>query len=214
MLPLIYHPAYSAPFPEAHRFVMSKFARLHDYVAEQGWIALDGSNLFQPEPASLEQLAIAHDPDYLQQLVTNTVPEKAWRRIGLPWSEALIERTLLAPNGTLLAAQKALEYGIACHLGGGTHHAHRDFGSGFCMVNDLAYAALSLRRANIVNTVLIFDLDVHQGDGTATIVSNESEIFTCSIHCDKNFPFRKSVSDLDVGLPLDMDDAAYLSKVS
>jgi acetoin utilization deacetylase AcuC-like enzyme len=214
MLPLIYHPTYSCPFPDNHRFVMSKFARLYDYAVESGFVSDNKSNVFEPEAVSLGALSIAHAKDYLHQLASNSVPDKDWRRVGLPWSDGLIRRTLLAPNGTLLTAQKALEHGIACHLAGGTHHAHRNFGSGFCMVNDLAYAALSLINSKRVDKVLIFDLDVHQGDGTATILAEASNIFTCSMHCEKNFPFRKANSDLDVPLPLSMKDDDYLESVS
>jgi acetoin utilization deacetylase AcuC-like enzyme len=214
MLPLIYHPDYSCPFPENHRFVMSKFRRLYDFAQESGLIQQDHSNLFQPEAASLDDLSIAHDLNYLQQLTSDSLDRKCMLRIGLPWSEGLIKRTLLAPNGTLLTAHKALEYGLACHLAGGTHHAHRDFGSGYCMVNDLAYTALSLIQSNTVDRILIFDLDVHQGDGTAAILKDQQQIFTCSIHCEKNFPFRKSESDLDIGLPLNMEDDDYLEQVS
>ena len=213
MLPLIYHPEYTCPFPENHRFVMTKFRRLYDYALESGLVKADLSNLFQPKKTSLQDLSIAHDLDYLEQLTSDSLDRKSMLRIGLPWSEGLINRTLIAPNGTLLTAHKALEYGIACHLAGGTHHAHRDFGSGYCMVNDLAYTALSLINNKTVEKVLIFDQDVHQGDGTAAILQHHPQIFTCSIHCEKNFPFRKMDSDLDIGLPINMADDEYLSKV-
>ncbi|WP_348523881.1 histone deacetylase [Endozoicomonas sp. G2_1] len=210
LLPLVYHENYSCPFPENHRFVMSKFVRLHDYLKAKGMIK---ANVFRPKPATIEDLSIAHSNDYLAQMVRNQLDEKTWRRVGLPWSQGLIDRTLTAPNGTLLAAKLALKYGIASHLAGGTHHAHYDFGSGFCMVNDLAYTALSLLNEKQVERVLIFDLDVHQGDGTAAILANEKRAFTCSIHCQKNFPFRKSQSDLDIGLVNELGDDDYLSVV-
>lgn len=213
MLPIVYHPNYSCPFPEDHRFVMSKFERLYHYVCTQGYIAESSENLFHPETASLSDLAIAHDVAYLENLCRNRVDSSEWRRIGLPWSEALIERTLTAPNGTLLTARLALDRGMACHLAGGTHHAHYDFGSGFCMLNDLAYTALTLLKTNEVKKVLIFDLDVHQGDGTAAILQHEPRAFTCSIHCEKNFPFRKQKSDLDFGLAVGLKDAEYLKVV-
>lgn len=214
MLPLIYHPNYSCPFPEDHRFVMSKFRRLFDYLQASGLVLPDHRNLFAPDVADLHTLAIAHCPNYLEDLLGNQGCPKAWRRVGLPWSEGLIERTLTAPNGTLLAARLALQYGIACHLAGGTHHAHRDFGSGFCLINDLAYTALSLLENSEVERILIFDCDVHQGDGTAAILVGVSGVVTCSIHCEKNFPFRKVQSDVDIGLPLHMEDDAYLEIVS
>ncbi|MFT6030404.1 MAG: acetoin utilization deacetylase AcuC-like enzyme [Oleiphilaceae bacterium] len=213
MLPLVYHDNYSCPFPEDHRFVMSKFRRLYDKALKRGFIEPDGANLFTPEIARLEELAIVHCPNYLQNLLGNQICQKAWRRVGLPWSKGLVDRTMTAPNGTLLAAHLALKYGISCHLAGGTHHAHRDFGSGFCMVNDLAYTALKLLEAKEISRILIFDCDVHQGDGTASILSGQQGAFTCSIHCEKNFPFRKSHSDLDVGLPLYMNEDNYIEVV-
>jgi acetoin utilization deacetylase AcuC-like enzyme len=211
VLPLVYHPNYSCPFPEQHRFVMSKFVRLHDYCRQQGLIGRN--NLFRPEAATLSDLSIAHTPEYLAMLCDQSLDPKAWRRIGLPWSQGLIDRTLTAPNGTLLTARLALQHGMACHLAGGTHHAHRDFGSGFCLLNDLAYSALTLLAQGEVSKVLIFDLDVHQGDGSAAILASEPRAFTCSIHCEKNFPFRKSASDLDIGLDQHLSDQPYLEVV-
>lgn len=209
-LPLVYNPNYSCEFPENHRFVMSKFVRLYDYVRAKGMIT---NNLWHSKTASLNDLSLAHDPDYLNLLCGNQVDAKAWRRVGLPWSQGLVDRTLTAPNGTYLTACLALEYGLASHLAGGTHHAHYDFGSGFCILNDLAYAAKRLLNEGRVNSILIFDLDVHQGDGTAAILQDDDRIFTCSIHCEKNFPFRKSASDLDIGLENGMQDKAYLTRV-
>ena len=133
--------------------------------------------------------------------------------MGLPWSEGLVKRSLISPNGTFLTASLALRHGIACHLAGGTHHAHYDFASGYCILNDLAIAALALVSQSKVQRVLIFDCDVHQGDGTATILQDVSEITTCSIHCEKNFPHRKAKSDIDIELPKGLGDQAYLSIV-
>ncbi|MEH6343626.1 MAG: histone deacetylase [Bermanella sp.] len=214
MLPIVYHPNYSCPFPSGHRFVMRKFVDLYQEVLKQGLIAPDHRNLYSPQTATIEALACVHDVDYLQSLVGNQVDQKAWRRVGLPWSQGLVDRTLTAPNGTLLSARLALQKGLACHLAGGTHHAHHDFGSGFCMINDLAYTATTLLQSGEVKRVLIFDLDVHQGDGTAAILQNQANAFTCSIHCQKNFPFRKQNSDLDIGLEKGLEDAAYLQVVA
>lgn len=213
MLPIIYHPNYSCEFPEKHRFVMRKFADLYAQVNALGLLAVDGRNLFQPTQASLADLSLAHCPDYVAQMCSNQVDHRAWRRIGLPWSQGLVARTLTAPNGTLLTARKALQYGLASHLAGGTHHAHYDFGSGFCILNDLAYCAQTLLSTGEVNKLLIFDLDVHQGDGTAAMLAKQANAITVSIHCEKNFPFRKYPSDVDVGLPMHMQDAQYLSIV-
>ena len=206
-LPLVYHPNYSFSFDPKHRFVMSKFANLYNEVKSMGLI---GENLVQPELGSPTPLELVHCEDYVWDLWRNQLDVKAMRRIGLPWSEQLMARTFTAPLGTLKTAELALEHGIACHLAGGTHHAHYDFGSGYCMVNDLAFTSTTLIQQGKVNNVLIFDLDVHQGDGTAAMLKHNPYVFTCSIHCEKNFPFRKHESDLDVGLENHLEDAAYL----
>ncbi len=206
-LPLVYHPNYSFSFDPKHRFVMSKFANLYNEVKSMGLI---GENLVQPELGSPTPLELVHCEDYVWDLWRNQLDVKAMRRIGLPWSEQLMARTFTAPLGTLKTAELALEHGIACHLAGGTHHAHYDFGSGYCMVNDLAFTSTTLIQQGKVNNVLIFDLDVHQGDGTAAMLKHNPYVFTCSIHCEKNFPFRKHDSDLDVGLENHLEDAAYL----
>lgn len=209
-LPLVYHPNYSFSFDPKHRFVMSKFANLFNEVKNMGLI---GDNLVQPELGSPSPLELVHCEDYIWDLWRNQLDDKAMRRIGLPWSEQLMTRTFTAPLGTLKTAELALEHGVACHLAGGTHHAHYDFGSGYCMVNDLAFTSTTLIQQGKVNNVLVFDLDVHQGDGTAAILKHNPYVFTCSIHCEKNFPFRKHDSDLDIGLENHLEDDAYLNIV-
>ncbi|EWS99162.1 MAG: histone deacetylase [Pseudoalteromonas tetraodonis] len=209
-LPLVYHPNYSFSFDPKHRFVMSKFALLYQHVKTLG---LAGSNIIEPPHGRVEELEIVHCENYIHDLWHNRLDEKAMRRIGLPWSQALMNRTFTAPLGTLQTARLALKNGLACHLAGGTHHAHSDFGSGFCMVNDLAFTAQTLIQNREVTNVLIFDLDVHQGDGTAAMLAHQPYAFTCSIHCEKNFPFRKSPSDLDIGLANNMQDAEYIGIV-
>ena len=209
-LPLVYHPNYSFNFDPKHRFVMSKFANLYQHVKELGLV---NGNLIQPRLGCPDDLELVHCENYLHDLWHNTLSEKALRRIGLPWSEPLIARTFTAPLGTLETARLALKHGIACHLAGGTHHAHTDFGSGFCMVNDLAFTAQTLIHNREATNILIFDLDVHQGDGTAAMLAHQPYAYTCSIHCEKNFPFRKSPSDLDIGLANNMQDDEYLGVV-
>ncbi|WP_288985460.1 histone deacetylase [uncultured Pseudoalteromonas sp.] len=209
-LPLVYHPNYSFSFDPKHRFVMNKFALLYQHVKTLG---LAGSNIIEPPHGRVEELEIVHCENYIHDLWHNRLDEKAMRRIGLPWSQALMNRTFTAPLGTLQTARLALKNGLACHLAGGTHHAHSDFGSGFCMVNDLAFTAQTLIQNREVTNVLIFDLDVHQGDGTAAMLAHQPYAFTCSIHCEKNFPFRKSPSDLDIGLANNMQDAEYIGIV-
>ncbi|WP_323775094.1 histone deacetylase [Alcanivorax sp.] len=190
---------------------MEKFARLHGYLRSRG--IAHGDNEFRPGRAKAALLSQAHCPQYVSAMVDGTLDARALRRMGLPWSEALMKRSCIAPMGTLMTAQLALQHGIACHLAGGTHHAHYDFGSGFCIFNDQAFAVRQLLDRGVVKKVLMFDCDVHQGDGTAAMLADEPRAFTCSIHCEKNFPVRKMKSDLDVGLPLGMTDQDYLDTV-
>ncbi|UJX26331.1 histone deacetylase [Pseudoalteromonas sp. CF6-2] len=209
-LPIVYHPNYSFNFDPKHRFVMSKFAYLYEHVKSLGLI---NSNLVQPKLGTPEPLELVHCDNYIYDLWHNRLDEKAMRRIGLPWSEQLMARTFTAPLGTLQTARLALKHGITCHLAGGTHHAHTDFGSGYCMVNDLAFTSETLIKSGEVTNILIFDLDVHQGDGTAAMLAHQPYAYTCSIHCEKNFPFRKSASDLDIGLAPNAADSEYLGVV-
>ena len=156
-------------------------------------------------------MSIVHDQNYLQAVESGNLSKQHETRIGLPWSETLRSRSFLAANGTLLAAQLALQTGIACHAAGGTHHAHSDFGAGFCVFNDLAYASRALIELKLAQKVLIFDCDVHQGDGTARILAKDKNIFTCSIHCADNYPAKKAKSDLDIPIPRGAGDEQYLS---
>ena len=211
MIPLVTNPAYSFDFDSKHRFPMEKFRLLHDYLQERG--IATASNTFRPGKAKQIILELAHSRDYLERFIHNRQSPQEIRRMGLPWSEGLMHRTLISPNGTLLAASLALQHGVACHLAGGTHHAHYDFASGFCILNDLAIAARALIEQGKAERILIFDCDVHQGDGTASILKEQPSIFTCSIHCEKNFPARKAKSDLDVELPIGLGDQDYLDVV-
>jgi len=210
-IPLVYHPDYSFPFPARHRFPMEKFARLADYL--RGEAILGADNCYRPGPCRQSWLTQTHCPDYLQRFYRNTLSTREHRQMNLPWSEGLVKRTFLAPSGTVLAAQLALKHGIACHLAGGTHHAHHDYASGFCILNDLAIAANVLARQDEGLSVLVFDCDVHQGDGTAALLRNQPRAFTCSIHCKQNFPFTKQTSDWDVELASGMADDEYLEVV-
>jgi len=211
LLPLVSSPLYSYEFPAKHRFPMQKFRHLVSVLYAEN--IASKSNLFRPGRARIDVLQQAHCAKYLDHFIHGTLSKSALRRLGLPWSQGLVERSLVSPNGTLLTAQLALKTGLACHLAGGTHHAHYDFGSGYCVLNDLAIAALTVIAQEKVERVLIFDCDVHQGDGTAAILENEPRITTCSIHCEKNFPARKQISDIDVALPAGTSDKAYLVAV-
>jgi acetoin utilization deacetylase AcuC-like enzyme len=169
--------------------------------------------VFHRSPCALETLTATHHPAYVEGFQTGTLDQKAIREIGLPWSEGLRDRTLLALGGSIQTCELAREFGLASHLAGGTHHAHYDRGSGFCIYNDLAVSARYLVSQGLASRVLIFDCDVHQGDGTAAILANDAHTFTCSIHAEKNFPVRKVDSDLDVNCPDGMTDDAYVRLV-
>jgi acetoin utilization deacetylase AcuC-like enzyme len=207
-LPLVYHPDYVAPLPDSHRFPMEKFRRLSEILVEDG--VAHPSQFHRPELPPVDWLELVHTPDYVQQYRTGTLDARAQRRIGLPWSPALANRTCIAVGGTVLTAKLALECGLACNTAGGTHHAFPSFGSGFCIFNDMAIATRVLQHLGLVQKVLIVDLDVHQGDGTAVIFQDDPSVFTFSMHCEVNFPGTKQQSDLDVPLPEGMEDDDYL----
>lgn len=210
MLPLVYHQNYSRVLlPERHSFPMTKFALLREHLLEQG-IARPGQFL-SPAPASDDLLTLAHTPGYVRRFTLGELDAAAIRRQGFPWSPALVTRSRTAVGGTRLTAELALAHGMACHLAGGTHHAHADFGSGYCLLNDLAVTAAWAVDSGAARHVLIVDCDVHQGDGTARIFEHDPRVFTLSVHAQTNFPARKASSDLDVALPRGTGDADYLA---
>ena len=208
LLPLVYHPHYVTPLPDGHRFPMGKFAVLRDLLIDEGIAHPDA--LHRPVPATRQQLLRVHTAGYVDAFVSGTLPREAQRRIGLPWSEGLVQRTVTAVGGTIRTAELALQHGLACNLAGGTHHAHRDFGSGFCIFNDLAVAAADVLERGLARRVLVVDLDVHQGDGTAAVFAQRPDVFTFSMHCQANFPSRKVAGDHDVGLDIGVGDDHYL----
>ncbi|MBW4488501.1 MAG: histone deacetylase [Trichocoleus desertorum ATA4-8-CV12] len=211
-LPLVYNSVYVAPLLAGHRFPMAKFKLLYDRLLADGVAHLE--QFFTPERPTQTVLELVHTPDYVQAYCDGTLDPKTQRRIGLPWSPALVDRTCTAVGGTILTAQLALQQGLACNTAGGTHHAFPSYGSGFCIFNDLAIAARALQKLGLVEKVLIVDLDVHQGDGTAAIFQNDPSVFTFSMHCEVNFPGTKQTSDLDVPLPIGMEDDAYLQTLA
>ncbi len=210
-LPLVFHDDYSPALPPGHRFPMEKFRLLRDYLVDSGMTT--DQALLRPALCPHEVLALAHDRDYVERYCSGDMSRDELRRLGLPWSPQLAQRTVRAVGGSLLAADLALRHGLACHLAGGTHHAHYDHASGFCIFNDLAVMALSLLESGRVGRVLIFDCDVHQGDGTARILDQVQDAVTVSLHCEKNFPTRKARSDWDIGLAPGTGDEAYLKVV-
>ena len=208
-VPLVYHPHYSATLPAGHRFPMSKFRRLFELLLASSLI--EAEQVHEPTPAKRSWLELAHTPRYVESVCSRSLDAASVRRIGLPLEEAVVRRSLAAVGGTVLAARLALEHGIACNTAGGSHHAFSDYGSGYCVFNDVAVAARVLLDEGRVKRVLIVDLDVHQGDGTAEIFANDPGAFTFSIHCAENFPRTKQMSDRDVALPAGTGDDDYLS---
>jgi acetoin utilization deacetylase AcuC-like enzyme len=201
-----YHPDYQTPLPPGHPFPMSKYPLLKEQLLHEG--VLQPGDLLEPEPLDLESMALVHTPAYLEKLQSSALSTAEQRRLGLPWSQALWRRSRLACGGTLLAARHALEQGIAGNLAGGTHHAFADHGEGFCVLNDVAIAILELRAQGAIRRAIIIDLDVHQGNGSAAIFEFVDEVFTFSMHGERNYPLAKMRSSLDVALEDGGDVAA------
>ncbi|NES83479.1 MAG: histone deacetylase [Moorea sp. SIO2B7] len=211
-IPIVYHPNYVAPLPEGHRFPMPKFKLLCELLLAEG--IAKPEQIHTPEVPPKELIELVHTPEYVQGYYQGTLDPKAQRRIGLPWSQGLQNRTCTAVGGTILTAKLALKHGLACNLAGGTHHAFPSYGSGFCIFNDLAITARVLQTLRLVKKILIVDLDVHQGDGTAWIFQDDPSVFTFSMHCEANFPSIKQKSDLDIPLPEGLDDDGYLQTLA
>jgi len=210
-LQIVHHPDYDAGFAVNHRFPMSKYPLLMQALHVRGLIQAEA--LSMPEPAPASWLKLAHAADYVDQVITCSVPEKIEREIGFPVGPRVSLRAQLAAGGTVLAALLALVNGIACNSAGGSHHARRAQGAGFCTFNDVAVATLALLAEGAAQNILIVDLDVHQGDGTADILKDEPRAFTFSMHGERNYPVRKIASDLDVALLDGTGDAAYLERL-
>lgn len=187
---------------------MAKFGLLRDRILQDQVAHAD--QFHQPDLPSTNWLELVHLPEYVRDYCEGTLDLKAQRRIGLPWSPDLVLRTCTAVGGTILTAQLAMQYGLACNTAGGTHHAFPAYGSGFCIFNDLAIASRVLQQQGLAQKILIVDLDVHQGDGTAHIFQDDDSVFTFSMHCEANFPGRKQQSNLDVPLPIGTEDDEYL----
>ncbi|MDB5127033.1 histone deacetylase [Mucilaginibacter sp.] len=208
MLKIAYDPIYAHPLPPGHRFPMLKYELIPAQLLHEGIITPE--NIFLPNAVDEETILLTHNADYWQQLRYLTLPPKEQRRIGFPLSAQLVEREVRIAQGTIDGCRYAFEYGVAFNVAGGTHHAGTNWGEGFCLLNDQAIAANYLLANNLSKSILIIDLDVHQGNGTAQIFENEPRVFTFSMHGDKNFPFRKEQSDLDIPLPDGIGDDEYL----
>lgn len=208
MFLLYYCDHHDIPLPSGHKFPMEKYKLIRRELQRYPEFR------FAPGPlARREDLIRVHDPDYVDAFLNQTLSPQAIRRIGFPQVPELLSRTLSSVGGTLAAARQALRDGFSGVLAGGTHHAYRDFGSGFCVLNDIAVAAQTLLDEKLVGRVLVIDLDVHQGDGTAAIFAGYPAVFTFSAHGRHNFPFRKQVSDLDLEFDNDVADAEYLARL-
>ena len=196
------------PLPAGHRFPMAKYRLLRERVEASGLV--EPRELVEPPAATDEQLLRAHDADYLAAMVAGTVPDEAMRRIGFPWSPLLVERSRRGSGATLEACRAALSDGVSVNLAGGTHHAFRDHGEGFCLFNDTVLAVRQLQAEGRVRRAVVIDLDVHQGNGTAATCRLDPTIFTLSVHGARNYPIRKEISDLDIELADRTTDADYL----
>jgi acetoin utilization deacetylase AcuC-like enzyme len=199
---------YQITLPEGHKFPVSKYGILRDLIEKEGLF-----QLAQAAPADADIVALAHEPAYVAGFMEGSLPPSAIRRIGLPWSQVLVQRAFASVGGTISASLQALEHGWGATLGGGTHHAFRSEGAGFCVFNDIAVAIQFLRHRGLVRRAAVIDLDVHQGDGTAEIFKDDPDVFTLSMHGESNFPFRKKQSRLDVPLPDGVEDQEYLRRL-
>jgi len=211
MLKIAYHSLYAHPLPEGHRFPMLKYELIPGQLLHEGLITQE--NLVAPGILDDETILLTHDHTYYKHLTEQTLEPKEQRRIGFPLTGRLVERERRIAQGTIDACHFAFEYGIAFNVAGGTHHAGSNWGEGFCLLNDQAIAANYLLNKGLAQSILIIDLDVHQGNGTAQIFEKEPRVFTFSVHGANNFPYRKEQSDLDIPLPDGISDDEYLSIV-
>ncbi len=208
-LKIAFDPIYAHPLPEGHRFPMLKYELIPGQLLHEGLIAQE--NLFSPDELDERTILLTHDAGYYKQLSELTLSAKEQRRIGFPLSAKLIERERRIAKGTIEGCMYARQYGVAFNIAGGTHHAGTNWGEGFCMLNDQSIAANWLLDNKLLSVILIVDLDVHQGNGTAQIFENEPRVFTFSMHGANNFPYRKERSDLDIPLPDGITGSEYLS---
>lgn len=207
-VPIVHHPAYTVPLPHRRGFPMGKYAQLIQLLREQGLAT--AQTCHEPDLAPRWWLELAHDSDYVDGILNQSADSAVMRRIGLPLSPQLATRAQATVGGTVLAARLALQRGIACNSAGGSHHAGIGHGAGYCVFNDVAVAARVLQAMGLAMRMLVIDLDVHQGDGTAEIFRGDGAVYTFSMHCEDNFPARKQPGDLDLGLPAGTGDEAYL----
>ncbi len=204
-----YSDRFVLPLPAGHRFPMEKYRLLRERIGQ----TLPEIRLLEPEPLTDEALAIAHSPDYIRRLVGGDLSRKEMMAIGFPWSPEMVERSRRSAGATVMACRAAFRDGVGINLAGGTHHAYRDRGEGFCCFNDAVVAARLMQREGLAAKCLVIDLDVHQGNGTAAMTRDDSNIFAFSMHGAENYPFVKERSDLDIELPDGTGDAIYLESL-
>jgi acetoin utilization deacetylase AcuC-like enzyme len=209
---LFYTDHFELPLPEGHRFPMSKYRRLRDRIVQSSLHAED--ILLVPPAATREQLILAHDPAYVDRVFSGQLSEMEIRRIGFPWSKKMVERSCRSSGATLAAARASLDDKVAVNMAGGTHHAMKDAGEGFCVFNDSAVTIRTLIREGVIQSAVVVDCDVHQGNGTAHILGCDPNVFTFSLHGEKNFPARKCPGSLDIDLPDGTNDDGYLIALS
>lgn len=204
-----YSDHFVLPLPEGHKFPMAKYSRLRERILQEGMVT--PADLHEAPAVSWEDLRLVHDASYVDAVANGTVPHDIQRRIGFPWSPGMVERSRRSVGATIAAARAALDDGVSANLAGGTHHAFADRGEGFCVFNDVAVGIRVLQRDHHASRIAVVDLDVHQGNGTASIFAGDDSVFTFSMHGEKNFPFKKETSDLDVALPDGTGDDDYLA---
>lgn len=209
---IFYTDTFPIPLPKNHRFPKNKYALLRKQIMHS--LNDQDVELRIPDPATEEDMLRAHDASYLKRFLRGKLTAKETRRVGLPWSPEIVKRTRYSTGATIAACRFGLSEGVAMNLGGGTHHAFRDHGQGFCWINDVVIAARTIQAQGLARQILIVDCDVHQGNGTAAIVKTDPTIFSFSIHGRKNFPFHKEKSDMDIALPDHTDDDAYLEALA
>lgn len=209
MLKIAYHPIYKHPLPEGHRFPMLKYEILPQQLLYEG--TCNPENFFEPSIPKDEHILRVHGKAYYSALQNVSLDARAARKIGFPLSEVLVKREVIIADGTIKASEHALEYGVAMNIAGGTHHAYSNRGEAFCLLNDQAIGARYLLKKGLASKILIVDLDVHQGNGTAEIFQNDKSVYTFSMHGKGNYPFKKEQSDLDIALENNTDDATYLT---
>ncbi len=212
MFPIAFHPIYKHPLPEGHRFPMLKYELLPQQLLHEG-IALK-TDFFEPEIIPIETVLRVHTKEYVSDLLDLTLDARAARKIGFPLSKELVERELRIAQGTILGSEKAFETKVAFNIAGGTHHAYSDHGEAFCLLNDQAIAAQYLLDKKLAKKILIIDLDVHQGNGTAEIFQKNDNVFTFSVHGKSNYPFKKETSDLDIAFEDNTSDEDFLKTIS